>query len=146
MKELLFIICFLFSSSAFAQQSADEAELRRLKTIDWPRAYREGDTALLARILADEFQLIDAAGEVSDKKAELAYIQKHKPTYTFFVYTINRLDVFENGTAVVAGIGLMKGSDSKGPYQISYHSSNVLIKRAGRWQAIASHVSGVKRE
>jgi ketosteroid isomerase-like protein len=55
-----------------------------------------------------------------------------------------RLEIFENGTAVVSGTGRMEGEDENGPYKITYQSSNVLIKRQGQWKAIASHVSGVK--
>lgn len=128
-------------------QGEDEAALRQLKQVQWPRAYREQDTVLLDRLLATEFQLIDAGGEVTNKRDELNYIKAHKPSYTSFAYTIERLDIFENGTAIVSGTGLIGGTDKTGkPYQTTYKSSNVLIKRARRWQAISSHVSGVKRQ
>jgi ketosteroid isomerase-like protein len=61
------------------------------------------------------------------------------------VFTIRRLEVFENGTAIVAGEGTIKGKDKDGSYVLTYQSSNVLIKRSGLWKAIASHVSGIKR-
>lgn len=144
MKTLVTIL-LVFTALAGSTQPSDTALLRQLKTVDWPTAYREGDTTLLARLLADEFQSIDAAGEVSTKRAELEYIKSNRPTYSSFVYTINRLDVFENGTAIVSGTGVMKGTGKDGPYTVSYQSSNVFIKRGGRWQAVASHVSGVKR-
>lgn len=89
--------------------------------------------------------MIDASGGVSTKKLELDYIKKNKPSYSSFVFTINRLDVFENGTAVVSGTGLIKGKGKEGDYETTYQSSNVFIKRNGLWKAISSHVSGVKR-
>jgi hypothetical protein len=125
--------------------SADDREkLTHLKEVLWPKAYREQDTVLLDNILADEFQMIDDAGEWSNKKLELDYIKKNKPTYDSFRFEITRLDIFENGTAVVAGTGHIKGSDEKGPYYMQYQSSNILIKRSGNWKAISSHVSGIK--
>jgi hypothetical protein len=39
--------------------------------VEWPRAYREQDVALLDRILADEFQMIDADGNWSTKAEEI---------------------------------------------------------------------------
>lgn len=124
--------------------SSDEAALRQLKEDAWPRAYREGDPKLLDRILADEFQMIDAGGGWSTKKAEIEHVSKNRASYRSFRFEIRRLEVFENGTAVVAGRGVVNGpaSDPQGGYE--YQSSNILIKRDGRWQAIASHVSGVR--
>lgn len=124
--------------------TSDEAELREIKEVLWPRAYREGDVALLDRLLAEEFRLIDPDGEWSDKATELAHVARSRWVNRSFRFEIRRLEVFENGTAVVAGRGVAIGpeSDPDGGYQ--YQSSNVLIRRAGRWQAIASHVSGVR--
>ncbi len=123
---------------------SDEAQLRELKQVLWPRAYREGDAVLLDRILADEFQMIDAAGAWSTKREELDYVAKHRPTYQSFRFEIRRLEVFPNGTAVVAGRGVVIGQSTEPDGSFDYQSSNILIWRDGRWQAIASHVSGVK--
>lgn len=120
--------------------------LRHLKEVEWPKAYREQDTVLLNRILADEFQSIDAEGTVSLKKDELDYIRKNKPRYTSFSFRITRLDVFENATAIVSGTGTIKGKDEKGNWELTYQSSNVFIKRANQWKAIGSHVSGLRRK
>ncbi|MEQ9422921.1 MAG: hypothetical protein RJQ09_00790 [Cyclobacteriaceae bacterium] len=79
------------------------------------------------------------------KKLELEYITEHKSSYDSFIYEIRRLEIFENETAVVSGVGLIYSHAENAPYQIRYHSSNVLIKRDSRWQAINSHVSGVVR-
>jgi hypothetical protein len=135
--------CPTASTQQFDKQ-ADETALRQLKEKDWPRSYREQDTALLNKILADEFQMIDDEGNISTKARELDYISKNKPSYDSFHFDITRLEVFENGTAVVSGTGHIKGQNEKGSYNTIYQSSNILIKRNGQWKAIASHVSGVK--
>lgn len=127
--------------------AADTARLRELKEVLWPKAYREQDTALLDRILAKEFESIDAVGNRSTKAEELDYIQKNKPSYDSFRFEIKRLEIFENRTAIVSGTGLIetKAKEGKKASRTEYQSSNVLIERDGRWQAIASHVSGVKQ-
>ena len=123
----------------------DEAVLRELKQVLWPRAYREQDVSLLDRILADEFQMIDDEGNWSTKADELEWIANNKVSYESLDFEIRRLDIFENGTAVVAGTGVIRGSGADGPYVVEYQSSNILIKRNGRWRAVASHVSGSRR-
>lgn len=130
---------------AKSNPSDDARALREIKEVLWPKAYREQDVALLDRILADEFRSIDAEGNWSSKAEELEYIRAHKPSHTSFKFEITRLDVFENGSAIVAGTGTVRGTDDKGAYVVRYQSTNVLIRRSGQWRAIASHVSGMKR-
>ena len=132
--------------NAAADSGADSARLRELKEVLWPKAYREQDVGLLSQILADEFESIDAAGTRSTKSEELDYIKKNKPSYDSFRFEIRRLQVFENRTAIVSGTGYIetRPRDDKKGSRTEYQSSNVFIERDGRWQAIASHVSGAK--
>ncbi len=139
---LLLCSCLVAEAQTHAE---DEAALRHLKEVLWPKAYQDQDTALLDQILASEFQMIDASGNIFKKKDELAYIQVVKPSYDNFEFVIDRLDIFENMTAIVAGLGVISGSDEKGEYKTTYHSSNVLIKRDDAWKAVASHVSGIQK-
>lgn len=120
----------------------DRATLRHLKEVEWPKAYREQDTVLLDRILAEEFQLISSDGRPYSKRDEIEYIKKNKPTYISFQFKIERLDIFENNTAVVSGTGTVRDQDKDGLYNFIYQSTNVLVKRKGQWKAISSHTSG----
>jgi ketosteroid isomerase-like protein len=140
---LPFLSLVLQAQAEFPGKAEDEALLRQLKEHAWPRAYFEQDVAALSAILAEEFVRVDAAGQWATKAEELARVEANKPGYDSLVFTIKRLDIFENGTAIVAGEGLLTGG-SAGEHGMSYQSTNVLIKRDGRWQAIASHVSGVR--
>lgn len=147
MKNVLFLSLFFLiaaASNAHSQTNKDTQQLRYLKEVEWPKAYREQDTVLLDRILAAEFQLIDASGAAYSKKDELAYIKANRPSYKSFRFEITRLDIFENQIAIISGIGHLTGTDDKGAYKSTYSSSNVLIKRGKLWKAISSHVSGIK--
>ena len=137
----------LFAAEPARDQESDKTRLRELKEVLWPKAYREQDPALLAQILADEFESIDAEGNRSTKAEELVYVRKNKPSYDSFRFVIRRLQIFENRTAVVSGTGYIetKARDGKKGSKIEYQSSNVFIERDGRWQAISSHVSGIKK-
>ena len=126
-------------------ERTDEEILREIKEVLWPRAYATQDVELLDVLLAEEFRLIDADGNWSTKADELAWLRGNAPSYESLVFQIKRLDVFENGSAVVAGQGVIRGGDEDGPYVLHYQSTNVLIKREGTWRAVASHVSGIER-
>ena len=132
------------SGQNISSRESDKKALRYLKEVEWPKAYREQDTVLLERILADEFQMIGSDGEWSNKKEQLRYISTHKPNYESFRFQINRLEIFENNTAIVSGTGTIRRKDKDGTYELVYQSSNVLIKRGNLWKAISSHTSGDK--
>lgn len=119
----------------------DQQILRNLKEVQWPKAYREQDTLLLDRILGDDFQMVDASGEWSNKPKELEWIKENAMENDSFFYEIKRLDVLPNGTALICGTGHIFNDSTETIYQ----SSNILIKRAGVWKAVASHVSGIKK-
>ena len=59
----------------FGQNTDETEKLRHLKEVEQPQAYREQDTSLLDRILADEFQMIDADGNTYTKQDEIEFIK-----------------------------------------------------------------------
>src|ERR1700741_2395086 len=81
----------LVSSCSAENKNKDEEVLRYMKEVEWPKAYREQDTVLLDRILANEFKMIGSDGSRSFKKEQLAYIKTHKPSYQSFKFNIDRL-------------------------------------------------------
>lgn len=140
----LLALSAVFVPATFCEDGrSDETVLREIKEVLWPRAYAEQDVELLDSILADEFQMVDAEGNWSTKADELEWIANNKPSYDSFRFEIKRLEVFDNGAAIVAGTGHVAGTGEDGPFKMRYQSTNVLIKRDGRWKAVASHVSGI---
>ncbi|MEO9513029.1 MAG: hypothetical protein ABJN84_14075 [Flavobacteriaceae bacterium] len=119
----------------------DRGILKNLKEVQWPKAYQEQDTLLLNTILGDDFQMIDANGIWSNKTIELEWIKENSMDVDSFFYEIKRLDILDNGTALICGTGHIINDSTETIYQ----SSNILIKRKEMWKAIASHVSGIKR-
>lgn len=150
-KILPFILAFLFFSCNDKANSDIQTELklsfkkeketlRYLKEVEWPKAYKEQNTILLDRILGDDFQMVTNDGEWSDKKAQMERIKETAMNHDSFRYEIKRLEVLENGTAIIAGTGHIINDNKESIYQ----SSNILIKRNGIWKAVLSHVSGYK--
>ena len=129
------------TNSEVLDPKKEKEVLRYLKEVEWPQAYREQDTILLDRILGDDFQMVTNDGEWSNKKLQMERIKSAAMEHDSFRYEIKRLEVFENGTAIVAGTGHIQNDTIRHIYQ----SSNVLIKRDGTWKAVLSHVSGYKQ-
>lgn len=118
----------------------EKEQLRYLKEVEWPKAYREQDTVLLNRLLGEDFKMIDASGNWFSKRDELDWIKKNGVKNDSFFYEIKRFEIKENGTAVICGTGHIFNDTTETIYQ----SSNILIKRDTLWKAILSHVSGIK--
>lgn len=144
---LLILVTAYFSCTKPAESKSrdtattdDEKTLRHLKEVEWPKAYATQDTVLLDRILGNDFKMIDEQGDWYNKKDELEWISKNKLTRDSFYYDIQRLDIFDNESAIIAGTGHIYNDGKHSIYQ----SSNVLIKRDGVWKAVASHVFGSK--
>ncbi|EAR00992.1 hypothetical protein FB2170_09481 [Maribacter sp. HTCC2170] len=119
----------------------EKEKLRYLKEVEWPKAYREQDTILLDRILGSDFQMVTNDGEWSDKIKQMERIKESPMDHDSFTYEIKRLEILENGTAIIAGTGHIINDNRESIYQ----SSNILIKRNGIWKAVLSHVSGYKK-
>ena len=146
MKLLISLVFITFLSVPDGRAQTDQQQLTYIKKVLWPKAYREQDTKLLDKILADEFQMIDSQGNWTTKKDEIQYITEHKASYDSLSYKIRRLEILDGHTAVVSGVGtVISTSENDGTVTTTYHSSNILIKRNGEWKAISSHVSGVKQ-
>jgi len=118
----------------------EKEKLRYLKEVEWPKAYKEQDTVLLDRILGNDFQMITNDGEWSNKIKQLERIKESPMDHDSFRYEIKRLEILENGTAIIAGTGHIINDDKESIYQ----SGNILVKRNGIWKAVLSHVSGYK--
>ena len=141
------MLLLTFTLSSYAQNlTADERMVRKIKEQDWPKAYANQDTELLSKILAEEFFMIDADGNNFGKKQEIEYVRDNKPKYETFDYSVGRLLIFDNTTAILNGLGILTGEDDHGPYTTTYQSSDVMIKRNGQWQTVSTHISGLRKD
>lgn len=137
------------TSTTTAQTSmlaaGDDVLLSDLKTTKLPAAYDEQDTTALGQLLHDKYQLVDDQGGTYSKNDEMTYVSKYPSSYDSYQFEIRKLELFDNGTATIFGIGTMKGADVEdgSAYTTTFKSTDTFVKEDGRWQVVSSHVSGV---
>lgn len=137
---LLSSCCNAPTETKFTPTDADIAALKQLKEVNWPKAYATQDTLLLDEILGDDFKSIDNGGNWSTKQDAMDWIRENKSGYDAFHFETKRFEFLENGTALICGTGhITIGTD-----KVIYQSSNIFIKRNGKWKAVLSHVSGAQ--
>ena len=134
--------------AASTQSSSVEQELLKLER-DWLDAYTKRDVAAMERIEADDFMITFADGAVRTKADEIANLKKPAPEGQppIFMTADTKVRVYGD-TAVLTGKVIMKGTYAEGPkkgeqYNLQYRYTDVYVKRNGRWQVVASHLTGL---
>ncbi|HEX5458546.1 MAG TPA: nuclear transport factor 2 family protein [Steroidobacteraceae bacterium] len=105
-------------------------------------ALLHGDARLLAGVLADSFVDTSQSGALRDKQQLLALVARERPPASI-AETDRRIQVYGDA-AVVTVKFKVKGSDGGKPYEFSGRATDVWIYRAGRWECVAAHSSGMR--
>jgi len=129
-----------------SSSSSAEQELISLDK-EWGEAGLRGDTAVLERILADDFMGATPTA-VATKAQSIAESKTNAPnitnaTYTADEYTVRFLD---KNTAVMTHRAVEKGLDKGKEYTDQHRSIHVWVKRNGRWQVVASQATPIPQQ
>ena len=113
----------------------------------WGDAGLKGDTAVLERILADDFVGNSPIG-VATKAQNIAEAKTNAPnitnaTYVADEYTVRFLDA---NTAVMTHRAVEKGLNKGKEYNDQHRSMHVWVKRDGRWQVVASQATPIPQK
>jgi hypothetical protein len=135
---LLLLISHAFSQS---EQGTAEQELIRLKQ-EWGQAYVRHDRNVLERIIAQEYTIVDEDGKTATRQEVISSFLSGS-RYTSVEYEASMVRIYDN-VAILSGGGITRGQGKSGPFHRQYFSTNLFVKRDGRWQAVATHISGVR--
>jgi len=150
MKRIAIAVCvvvLVLAVAVIAQTPAQptsgsvEQELIKLEQ-DWANALVKSDLAFLDRILAEDWTATDQDGTFYSRAQYLAYLKSGEEVASSTVFDDIKVRVYGDA-AVVTGRstfkGTLKGKDISG--QDRY--TDTFVKRAGRWQCVASHWSRI---
>jgi len=130
--------------------AANPAEQELLKVErEWLDAYLKRDVAAMDRIEANDFVITYADGKVLTKADEITNLKKPAPAGPgpIFMTADTKVRVYGDA-AVLTGKVIQKGVYNDGPkkgqeYNIQQRYTDVYVKRDGRWQVVASHLTGI---
>ena len=111
---------------------------------DLARAWLSGDRPTLERIIASEWITTGPDGSTSDRARVLAQV------FETGVHKIHDLEIDEvsarvfGDAAVVTGRTRGVGEFEGAGYDVAIRFTDVFVRRAGRWQAVASHASLIR--
>ena len=107
------------------------------------RAFLDADPVALERVLTPDFTLTLSNGEVSTRGNEIDELRNGKVHYDVFENYDMNARVYGDDVAVVVGKTRVKGTSEGKPFDRVVQFTDTLIKRDGRWQLAAGHVSRI---
>lgn len=142
MKPLILLILFLTSAPAIAQVTSGKDVEDVLK---WERdgcvAYERNDAATIDRMVADGYVLTNSRGGFDTKADDLKAARNKDVIFSTFHNENMKVRIFDR-TAIVTGTTIVKGVAKDGSkIDLAVLFTDTLVKRDGRWQLVAGHVS-----
>ena len=136
----LFVLTYWLS---FAQTPAQQEVLQFER--DACKAFLDADVAALERVLTPDFTLTLSNGEVNTRADEINELQGKKVHYDVFENYDMLARLYGNDMAVVLGKTRVKGTADGKPFDRVVQFTDTLIRRDGRWQLAAGHVSRIEK-
>jgi ketosteroid isomerase-like protein len=130
-----------FGLLLFALLQPDAAIVRELEQIEQRLAdtYKAGDCDAWGAMLAPEWSVIHITGAVIPKVDAVRVCEEERPTFTELRYDELSIRVFGD-SAVVTGKTTATVAGTT-PITIVLRFTDVFLRRAGRWQVVASHAT-----
>jgi len=120
---------------------AAEADVRRLERA-WLDAYERRDSAAMTTIVADDFTITYPDGTIVDKAGTLRQIggpprQGAGPRFR----TVEVRARAHRDAVILDGILIIESARAGGPPPRRHRYTDTWLRRNGRWQVVASHLS-----
>ena len=133
------VTCRLCIAQTPAQQEVLQFEA------DACKAFLDADVAALERVLTPDFTLTLSNGDVSTRADEINELHSGKVHYDVFENYDMLARLYGENMAVVLGKTHVKGTSEGKPFDRVVQFTDTLIKRDGRWQLAAGHVSRLEK-
>ncbi len=145
MKTWTFIVLVAVLACRFSvAQTPAQQEVLQFER-DACKAFLDADVGALERVLMPEFTLTLSSGEVNTRADEINELRSGKVHYDVFENYDMKARVYGDSTAVVLGKTRVKGTADGKPFDRVVQFTDTLIKRDGRWQLAAGHVSRLEK-
>jgi ketosteroid isomerase-like protein len=107
---------------------------------DYDQAQIHGDGSALGRLLADDYVLVNGAGEISSKPEFIR--DSTAPGFSLQPYVVEREinRVWSDG-AVLSGEVTLRGTDGGKPFTSHMRFADVWAKRNGAWRVLFTEVT-----
>jgi hypothetical protein len=113
---------------------------------DGDRALIAADLAELSRIFADDYIQYDDSGKSFTKQGVIANLQSGAVRYISMMSTGRTIRLLTDGIAIVHGSEEDDVEQGGQRFPVRYIYMDVVLKRGGKWQIVASQLAKSKDE
>lgn len=134
-----------FSTGVTVAQGKTEQDLIQLER-DWCTSSVKRDSAILGRILADDYTGVGSRGAKETKAEALASLKDMTSSVDVCVDTDLKVRVYGDA-AVVTGLATRSGTNKGVAFKDrQYLWTDTFVRRDGRWQCVASQSTVIAAE
>ena len=125
------------------QSDGSEQEVRKLER-SWLDAYEKRDVAAMSSIVADDFTITFPDGSIQTKPQIVESLKRPgAPSMKFF--TENVQSRAYGDTVVLIGLVVSEWRQNDKPMTDRSRYTDTYVKRNGKWQVVASHLSNAPK-
>jgi len=146
MKKILVVAVIVLATTSVAPSQTKRNNIEQMimqMEREWAGAYVKRDAATLDRLLASDFMDADDNGNTQNKAQYIDLAKNPVGTFYSGEFSDTKVRVYGD-TAVSTGRLVIKGSNREQGEAFRY--TGVYVKRQGRWQAVASHLSRIAQQ
>ena len=136
----------LTSNAWIAVRAADPIPVDLRKAADeYDLAQQKGDRALLERLLADDYLLVNSGGEVENKSQFVA--ESVSPSFRLNPYKVeDEVIRVSADQAVLGGRTTLSGTSDGKPFTANMRFADIWRKNKGRWQVTYTQVTRIPQK
>ncbi len=136
------LLLLLTASSARANQQADESQVRTV-TDQLYAALRKGDSAVLDRLLAEDFFGIHGNGTTDNKSTYLAKIRSGAFTYQRYDARDTQVHTYGDTAVVYALVTFSGNAGGKQFSDVDIRVTRIWVRKKGEWRCVEYQVTRV---
>jgi uncharacterized protein (TIGR02246 family) len=142
-NKLFFTFLLLIAASSYiAAQNNSEREVRQLERA-WLDAYEQNDSKAMEAIVADDFTITFPNGSIQTKPMILASLKQSRSSPPLKFYTEDVQARVYGDTVILIGRVVTEWQQNGQTMKEENRYTDTYVKRKGRWQVVASHLSNV---
>jgi ketosteroid isomerase-like protein len=132
---------FVFAAVSFGQGKGKQAEQEITKLeADYILAVLKNDVPGIEKIVADDWVIIDAEGNLIDRDRALRAIRSGTLTHQEMKAQDERVRVYGD-TAVYTALVSIKGKYAGAEFASKERATDVFVRREGRWQCVLTQTT-----
>jgi uncharacterized protein (TIGR02246 family) len=150
MKVRLFVVLAILTGACAAHGQANkelsksEQEVRKLERA-WLDAYEKRDVEAMNAIVADDFTITFSDGAMQTKPQIIESLKRPRGSSSTFVTEGVQSRVYGD-TVILIGLVISEWKQNDKPMTDRSRYTDTYVKRNGKWQVVASHLSNAPKQ